>query len=428
MRILVRSYGCSTNQADGYAMAGCLSKAGHELVNSVEKAEVIVYNTCAVKGPTENRAIAACKQPRGDKKLIVTGCLPLVSFERLQKEVEYDGVLGPAAGEHVVKVVERVVRGEKVFALQGDLERKPSLDLPRIQASAVTSVIPICYGCLGSCSYCCVVYARGRLRSYSVQEVVDRIRKDLKLGFREFWLTAQDTGSFGRDIQTDLPRLLETVCSIEGDFKVRVGMMTPNGVMDILEELVAVFKNEKIFKFLHLPVQSGNDDVLKQMHRSYSINDFIEIVERVRKNLPNLSLATDVICGFPGEDKRAFEDTLDLINKVRPDIVNVSKFYPRPKTLAARMENMISPVEMNRRSAIMSVAAKEAAFGRNKQWVQWTGEILVDEIGKILGSMIGRNPSYKPIAIRGSPNLLGKSIKVEVIKAFQTYLAAKIVE
>ncbi len=112
-------------------------------------------------------------------------------------------------------------------------------------------------------------------------------------------------------------------------------MMTPNRMMDIFEELVAVFKNEKIFKFLHLPVQSGNDDVLKQMHRSYSINDFIEIVERVRKNLPNISLATDVICGFPGEDKRAFEDTLDLIKKVRPDIVNVSKFFPRPKTLAA---------------------------------------------------------------------------------------------
>lgn len=428
MRILVKSYGCSTNQADGYAMAGCLSKAGHELVNSVRKADVIVYNTCAVKGPTENRVIAACKQPRGDKKLIVTGCLPLVSFERLQKEVQYDGVLGPAAGEHIIKVVERVANGEKVFALQGDLERKPSLDLPRIQANAVISVIPICYGCLGSCSYCCVVRARGRLRSYSIQEVVNRIRKDLKLGFREFWLTAQDTGSFGRDIQTDLPRLLERVCSIKGDFKVRVGMMTPNGAMDILEELIAVFKNEKIFRFLHLPVQSGNDDVLKQMHRSYSISDFMEIVERVRKNLPTISLATDVICGFPGEDKRAFVDTLDLIKKVTPDIVNVSKFFSRPKTVAARMENMIPPVEMNRRSAIMSVVAKEAAFRRNKQWGQWTGETLVDEIGKIPGSMIGRNPSYKPIVIRGSPDLLGKSIKVEVVNAFQTYLAAKIVE
>jgi threonylcarbamoyladenosine tRNA methylthiotransferase CDKAL1 len=428
MRILVKSYGCSTNQADGYAIAGCLSKAGHELVNSVGEADVIVYNTCAVKGPTENRVIAACKQPRGDKKLIVTGCLPLINFERLQKEVQYDGVLGPAAGEHVVRVIERVARGEKVFALRGDLERKPSLDLPRIQANAVISVIPMCYGCLGSCSYCCVVHARGRLRSYSVQEIVNRIQKDLKLGFREFWLTAQDTGAFGRDTQTNLPRLLETICSIEGNFKVRVGMMTPNWAMNILEELIAVFKNEKIFKFLHLPVQSGNDDVLKQMHRSYSINDFIKIVERVRKNLPNISLATDVICGFPGENERAFEDTLDLIKRVTPDIVNVSKFFPRPKTLAARMEKEIPAIEMNNRSAIMSVAAKEAAFRRNRQWVQWTGDILVDEIGKIPGSMIGRNPSYKPIVIRGDHDLLGKNIKAEVVKAFQTYLEAKIVE
>jgi len=428
MRILVRSYGCSTNQADGYALAGCLSKAGHELVNSFEEAEVIVYNTCAVKGPTENRIIATCKQARGNKKLIVAGCLPLVSFERIEKEVQYDGVLGPAAAGLVVDAVERVMRGERVVALPADFKSKPSLGLPRIQANAIVSIIPICYGCLGSCAYCCVVNARGRLRSYPPQEIVDRIQQDLKLGFREFWLTAQDTGSYGKDIGTDLPRLLDAVCRITGTFKIRIGMMNPNEIKDFLDELIPVFKNKKIFKFLHLPVQSGNDIILKRMRRFYSIDDFKTIVRRIRISLPSASLATDVICGFPGEDKLAFADTLDLMKTTRPDIVNLSRFFPRPKTVAASMENKVSQDEINRRSALVSAVAKKISLQRNKRWLHWNGTILVDEIGKITGSMIGRNPSYKPVVVRGSTDLLGRNIRVEVTKTFQTYLAARIVE
>jgi threonylcarbamoyladenosine tRNA methylthiotransferase CDKAL1 len=392
------------------------------IVDSANDADLVIFNTCAVKGPTENRAIDACKRLHGDKKLIVTGCLPLVNFERLQKNVRFDAAVGPAAGEYIVELVSRVGKGEKVVDLKRALNSKPALSLPRIEASPVVSVIPVCYGCLGSCSYCCVVFARGQLRSYPVKEIVERVQEDLKAGFREFWLTAQDTACYGRDIQTNLARLLEEICNVHGDFKVRVGMMTPNRTIDILEKLVEIYEDEKIFKFMHLPIQSGNDTVLKQMNRFYLVNDFTTIVKKVRKSLPTLTLSTDVICGFPGEDKKAFEDTLNLIAEVKPDITNVSKFFSRPKTPAADMKNVVPPAEIKERSSMAAALAKRISYDRNKQWLGWKGEILVDEIGKISGSMVGRNSAYKPIAVNGTSELLGKTVNVRVAKAFPTYL------
>ncbi len=428
MKILLESFGCSTNRADGSTLAGCLASAGHEMVDSERDADLVIFNTCAVKGPTENRAIDACKRVRGDKKLIVAGCLPLVNFERLQKHVRFDAVVGPAAGEYIVELVERVGKGERIVALQHSLDFKPPLSLPRIEANPVVSVVPVCYGCLGSCSYCCVVFARGRLRSYPVQEIVERVRADLNAGFREFWLTAQDMGCYGRDIQTDLAQLLDEICNVQGDFKVRIGMMTPNRIIDILDRLVEVYANDKIFKFMHLPVQSGNDTVLKQMHRLYSVHDFWATVKKVKKSLPTLTLSTDIICGFPGEDSNAFEDTLNLIDEIKPDIVNVSKFFARPKTAAAEMKDVIPATEIKRRSSMATALAKKISFERNEQWLGWKGEILVDEIGKIPGSMVGRNSAYKPIAVDGTKELLSKTITVKVVKAFPTYLAGDVLQ
>jgi len=429
MRVLVRSFGCSTNQADGAVLAGCLTEAGHELVGSVSSADLVVYNTCAVKGPTEDRMIEVCRRVPEGKKLIVAGCLPLINLERLLAEVKFDGVAGPAAGERIVKLVSDVLSGEKVIALDGSLDRKPALTLPRVQQSSVVSVVPIGYGCLGSCAYCCVVFARGRLRSYAVQEIVERVIEDVGWGFREFWLTSQDTGCYGRDIGTSLVELLDSLCRVDGDFRVRVGMMTPNMVMGILDELVDVFRDKKIFKFVHLPVQSGDDRILRRMRRSYSVNDFKGVVDSFRARFPELTVATDAICGFPGEGKEDFERTLRLIEEVKPDIVNVSKFFARPRTAAAEMQrDFVFPFDIKRRSGMAAALARRVAYEKNKQWVGWRGDILVDEIGKASGSWVGRNLAYKPVTVKSADNLLGKTLNVRVADAFPTYLAGEIVK
>jgi MiaB-like tRNA modifying enzyme len=427
MKIFVKSFGCSTNLADTEVLAGCLVKAGYELAYSVSDADIVICNTCAVKGPTENRVIEFLKRIPKEKKLIVVGCLPFISFERLRKEVSFQGVSGPAIGEQIVGIVKRVSNGEEVIALNNVLDAKPGLHLPRNRSNPFISVIPINYGCLGSCAYCCVVFARGRLRSYSVKEIVERVRKDLADGVKEFWITSQDTASYGKDIGENLAELLNAICMIKGNFKLRVGMMTPNLAKDILDDLLHSFKNEKVFKFLHLPVQSGDNHVLKDMCRNYSVEDFLEIVKAFRTAFPKITIATDVICGFPGESEAAFKKTLKLIEKVKPDIVNVSKFFARPKTLAANMKDAFVPVsEIKQRSRVVADLARKIALERNREWVDWKGEIFVDEVGKVTGSWIGRNFAYKPIVIRSADNLFGKTVKVKIVRAFSTYLEGEL--
>jgi MiaB-like tRNA modifying enzyme len=429
LRVFVKSFGCSTNLADGAVLSGCLAQAGYALASSVSATDVVVYNTCAVKGPTENRMIEISRRVPKDKKLIVAGCLPLINYERLCREVRFEGVVGPAAGEKIVEIVNRVSKGERVLDIQAYLGDKPKLTLPRLQLSPVISIIPVNYGCLGSCAYCCVVFARGRLRSYGVQEIVQRVKEDLRMGSREFWITSQDTACYGRDKSTNLAELLNAICNVKGDFKVRVGMMTLNNVLDILKDLVQAFRSERVFKFVHLPVQSGDDQILKHMRRFYSVDDFRMIVKAFRAGFPELTLATDVICGFPGEEEEAFRRTLRLIEEVKPDIINVSKFFARPRTHAAAMQKeFVSLSEIKRRSTMAARVAKKVAFERNQRWVGWTGEILFDEVGKFSGSWVGRNFAYKPVAVKSKDRLLGKVLKVEVVKAFSTYLEGVIVE
>jgi threonylcarbamoyladenosine tRNA methylthiotransferase CDKAL1 len=427
MRVFVKSYGCAANLADGEVLAGCLAKAGCELASSASEADVLVYNTCAVKGPTENRVIAALKRaPRG-KKLIVAGCLPIINFERLRREVRFDGAVGPAVGEKITEVVRRVMEGEKVVDVDAAVTAKPALTLPKLRLNPIVSVVPVSYGCLGSCAYCCVVFARGQLRSYTIEEVTERVQQDLAEGAKEVWVTSQDTGCYGRDIGTNLAALLKALGGLEGDFRVRVGMMTPNLVTDILDELIEAFKNQKVFKFVHLPVQSGDDEVLRRMRRFYTVQDFKEIVCAFREAVPEVTLATDVICGFPGETREAFENTLKLISEVKPDIVNVSKFFARPRTAAAEMrEAVVEPAEIKRRSTEAAKLAKRTSLERNQRWIGWTGEVLVDEKGKVPGSWIGRNFAYKPVTVKSSADMLGKTLQVKVVKAFATYLAGTV--
>ncbi len=426
--VLIKNYGCSSNTADGEVLAGCLKQAGYILSTSELEADLIIYNTCAVKGPTENRIINDIKRAPKGKKIVVAGCLPKISYERLCREAHFDAAVGPAVGKEIVDVVKRVLDGEKVVDLAA-LKEKPSLTLPKMRTNPVVSVVPINFGCLGSCAYCCVVQARGRLRSYGIKEVVERIQTDVASGAKEFWVTSQDTASYGRDIHTNLAELLCAIGSLVGDFRVRVGMMTPNLVTDIQERLIGAFENPKIFKFLHLPIQSGDDAVLKGMRRFYTTEQFKGIVEAFRSEFPDLTLATDVIVGYPGETEQAFQNTLQLLRDVEPDVTNVSKFFARPKTAAWDIhEGLVDKEETKRRSTVAAELAKQLSAKRNKCWVGWAGEVLIDEKGKIANSWVGRNFAYKPIVVKSSQELLGKTLKVEVVEASGTYLKGNIID
>ncbi len=430
-RVFLESFGCSSNVADGEFMAGSLEAAGFELVNSAAKADVLIYNTCAVKTPTENRAIEVLKRAAGKKgkRLLVTGCLPLVNPERLKKQVRADAVLGPNLGSSIVDAVREVVNGQSLNRLKLDAVAGSNLLLPRKSLNPVVSIVPVAQGCLGACSYCCVVFARGRLRSSSVDEITERVKNDLVSGVREVWLTGQDMAAYGRDLGVNLVALLSGLCQLDGDYLIRVGMMTPNLALDMLDDLIAALQDEHVFKFFHLPVQSGSDEVLKRMNRLYTANQFRDIVETFRKAIPEVTLATDVICGFPGETNDDFEKSLDLIEEVKPDIVNISKFFLRPRTAAEKMDLKVSPVEVSDRSSRMTQLAKRISSEKNRAWLNWKGRILVDESGKRPGTLIGRNFAYKPVVVKsGNESLLGTFVDVRVTKPFQTYLEAEIID
>lgn len=427
-RVLVKNFGCSSNTADGEVLAGCLAQAGFQLALSESDADLLIYNTCAVKGPTENRIIDVLKHAPKNKKIIVAGCLPKISFERLCREAHFDGVIGPAVGKGIVDIAARILAGEKVVELDAS-KNEPLLSLPKQMSNPVISIIPINFGCLGSCAYCCVVFARGHLRSYSIQEITERIRSDYAASAKEFWITSQDTASYGKDLGTNLAELLTALNVLKGDFRVRVGMMTPNLVTEMQTRLIAAFDNPKIFKFLHLPVQSGDDTVLQHMRRFYTAVEFKDIVKAFRAEFSDLTLATDVIVGFPGETEEAFDNTLKLLEEIKPDVVNVSKFFARPKTSAAKMKDgLVDRDEIKRRSAVAAQLVKRLSAEKNLRWVGWTGEVLIDEKGKVDDSWVGRNFAYKPIVIHSSDNLLCKTLRVNVEAASVTYLKGRIEE
>ncbi|MDR1991936.1 MAG: tRNA (N(6)-L-threonylcarbamoyladenosine(37)-C(2))-methylthiotransferase [Nitrososphaerota archaeon] len=426
--VYIKNYGCASNTADGETLAGCLKQSGYTLTTNKTEADIIIYNTCAVKGPTENRIINDIKQTPKNKKILIAGCLPKINYERLNKEVPFDGVIGPATGEKIINIVKHILDGQKIVALTTHKE-KPPLTLPKLQTNPIISIIPINFGCLGSCTYCCVVHARGHLRSYSIPEIIQRIQTDYTTGCQEFWITSQDTASYGRDIKTNLADLLCATNSLKGNFHIRVGMMTPNLVIPMQNRLITAFENQRLFKFLHLPVQSGDNKVLADMHRVYTPEDFQTIVEAFRAVFPDLTLSTDVIVGFPGETPEAFDNTLKLLKKTQPDITNVSKFFARPKTVAWNIsDGLVDQEEIKHRSALTAELAKEISTGRNKTWLGWRGEVLVDEPGKVTNSWISRNFAYKPIVIKSPEMLLGKTLRVEVIETLVTYLKGKIIK
>lgn len=425
MKIAIKTYGCSANTADTETIKGTLTNTGHTITTETE-AEIIIFNSCAVKGPTENRIINDIKQAPKNKKVIITGCLPKISLERLKNETNFDAAAGPSIGQGIIELINRVANGEKIPNLYEHTE-KPQLTLPRINTNPAISILPINFGCLGSCAYCAVVFARGKLRSYSIPEIIDRVKTDVAEGTREFWVTSQDTAAYGREIGKNLAELLHAIGNVEGDFKVRVGMMTPNMIKDMQNDLIDAYKNPKIFKFLHFPVQSGDDQVLQNMRRFYTASEFKDSVAKFRATFPDLTLATDVIVGFPGETEQAFKNTLQLLRDVKPDVTNVSKFFARPKTAAAEMkEGKVALDEIKHRSAVASALVKELSAERNQCWKGWSGEVLVDEVGKVEGSWVGRNFAYKPVVVQSDRDLLGKFVNVRVMRVTGTYLVGAI--
>ncbi|MEM3060776.1 MAG: tRNA (N(6)-L-threonylcarbamoyladenosine(37)-C(2))-methylthiotransferase, partial [Candidatus Bathyarchaeia archaeon] len=267
---------------------------------------------------------------------------------------------------------------------------------------------------------CCTRFARGRLFSYPKELIIEEIKDALEKGSMEIRLTAQDTGAYGIDLGYRLTDLINEILSIDKEFRIRVGMMSPVYALSIFQELIELYKDSKVYKFIHLPVQSGSDRVLKEMKRNYTVEEFKELVKAFRESVPKISIATDIIVGFPTESEKDFEETLKLLNETKPDIVNVSKFMPRPNTEASSMKQL-DPKIVKHRSKLLSALVAQTSLENNKKLVGLEFEAYITKEKGSDGAFLGRIENYKPVILRGK-DLLGKKVKVRIAQASSRYL------
>uniref|UniRef100_A0A671SJU8 tRNA-t(6)A37 methylthiotransferase n=1 Tax=Sinocyclocheilus anshuiensis TaxID=1608454 RepID=A0A671SJU8_9TELE len=401
-KIWVRTWGCSHNSSDGEYMAGQLAASGYKITENPSDADLWLLNSCTVKNPAEDHFRNSIKKAQEqNKKVVVAGCVP-----QAQPRTEYLkdlSIIGVQQIDRVVEVVDEAIKGHSVRLLGQKKEKGKRLggarlDLPKIRKNPLIEIISINTGCLNACTYCKTKHARGDLASYPIEELVERARQSFQEGVCEIWLTSEDTGAYGRDIGTDLPSLLwELVKEIPEGAMLRLGMTNPPYILEHLEEMVRILQHPRVYAFLHVPVQSASDSVLMDMKREYCCADFRRVTDFLQERVPGITIATDIICGFPGETDEDFEQTMELVRQYRFPSLFINQFYPRPGTPAAKMEQV--PAHMKKQ--------------RTKE----------------LSALFH---SYKPydhkVLVPKKPELKGKMVEVDIYEAGKHYMKGRPVE
>ena len=392
----IEGYGCSANFADLEMMAGQLRLRGFRLAENPENSSINLIVTCSVKNSTEHKMIHRIKYLTNTKiPLIIAGCLPAADESLVRSANSHASIIGPNSIDKVVEVAQAAMSGQTVTNLRSSNTEK--INIPKFQISPIISIIEISTGCLSECTFCQTKLAKGDLRSFRIGEIVKQIRNDLDHGSKEIWLTSTDNGCYGLDIGTNLTNLLRSCEKIEQDFKIRLGMMNPMYLNRMINDLSLIYsEGNKLFKFIHIPIQSGSERILRKMKRGHTVKTTKDLITRLKDKIPEITIATDVITGFPTETDEDFEQTLDLITFMDPDVVNSSKFSSRPGTAASKLKRVDDNI-ISSRSERLHDLIKAIAKRRNSKWIDWEGEILINEIEH--GKLKGRNDYYKSIIL-----------------------------
>lgn len=405
MRYFVESYGCTMNFGEGVQLSDRMAELGHERVTCADDAEIVVLNTCIVVSATEKKMIKRISElRRSGKEVVVTGCMAKVQPERIAIRLPDSLIVPPEDYPGFTDdVVSRYGRG--------DAETAPS--------DEHFGIIPIAQGCLGNCTYCITRFARGRLASYPAASLKTEFDRMVAAGAKEILLTAQDTACYGRDIGGSLADLIAELLENEEEYRIRIGMMNPDSLDEGLDDLLEVIADDRVYRFLHIPVQSGSDDVLAAMKRKYTVDGFKGLVGRLRSRYPEISIATDVITGFPGETDEDHRMSVELLEWLKADTVNITRFSPRPGTPAMQMEHINGRIVAERSAEITGVKNSVESMV-NSRLIGRTYRALVTEKGKA-GTSIARNENYRPIAVEEDLEP-GTFIDVEVTDYASTHL------
>ena len=416
-RYHIETYGCTSNRGESRQIERALRAGGHHPVDGPEEADVAILNTCTVVEKTEHNMLRRAQEldEETPADLVVTGCMALAQGEQFHEAGIDAEVL------HWDEVPEHVRNGECPTTTP---DADPVLD-------GVVGILPIARGCMSDCSYCITKHATGKIDSPPVEENVRKARALVHAGAKELRITGQDTGVYGWDDgERKLHVLLERICEeIDGQFRVRVGMANPKGVHGIREELADVFaEQEKLYNFLHAPVQSGSDDILADMRRQHTVAEYVEVVETFDDYLDEWTLSTDFIVGFPTETERDHEQSLALLRETRPEKINVTRFSKRPGTDAAEMKGLGGQTKKDRSSEMTDVKM-DVVGAAHEEMVGTEREVLLVEDGTE-ESLVGYDQSYRQVAVPGAETAgveLGDIVTCEVTGHSTVYALGELV-
>jgi len=417
--VYIETYGCSANQNNSEILAGLLTQAGYIVTNNQELADIIILNTCIVKARTESkikRRIQDLKQFSKHHLLIISGCMPDTDAKKILN-------INPNAiflGTHHFKEIVKLIRDFQENKL--DLEKQNiyleehheiKLNIPKIPQNKLISINQISEGCLGNCTYCKTRLAKGKLNSYPKDLILKSIENDLKQGAKEIWITSQDNAAYGMDKnKKQLPDLLKSILKLKHRFKLRLGMMDPNNVLPILNELIEIYKDKKIYKFLHIPIQSASNQVLKHMNRLYTIEQVEKIIKEFRKAIPEIVISTDIIVAYPTETKEDHKKNAGFLERYKPSILNLSRFSSHKQTPAGKLKEIPTSIAKKRMKELMQLH-RQTAKENKKRYMEKTIDVFIN---KKIGSSLhqARDENYNLVLIKCDKNMLGKQVKIKI--------------
>lgn len=407
MKFYVESYGCTMNFGEGRELSEVMASLGYEPSMSADEADIVILNTCTVVDTTEKRMLSRISElKKQGKEIVVTGCMAKAQPRRIEIRLPGAPIVAP---EEYPGFRDIIVDRFGTAGCAGTLE--PESD----------AILPIAQGCRGNCSYCITKFARGDLRSYPEDTILSRFDSFLAGGSKEILVTAQDTASYGCDRGTDLVSLIGSMLKRDGDFRIRIGMSNPDSMARVAEGLTGLMDDDRLYRFVHIPVQSGSDAVLRGMRRKYTAEGFFELVDVLRSNVPDISIATDLICGFPGEADDDHMRSVELIRRLRADTVNITRFSARPGTDAASMEQVHGRISAER-SAELTKVKNETELDVNGALVGRTFRALATEYKD--GTIV-RTGNYRPVVIPDNVPL-GTFVDVTVTENRPTYLIGRL--
>lgn len=421
----VVTYGCQQNEADGERIAGMARDMGYTITYTPEDAELIIVNTCAVRDHAEKKALSVTggykhlKVKNPDLKIGVCGCMVSQEkmSEKLKKSYPYvDFVFGTESIWRFPEILCRNLFTEKRGFYENTGDEVISEEMPVERKSSFSAWVSIMYGCNNFCTYCIVPYVRGRERSRRPEDIIKEVEQLVDDGYKEITLLGQNVNSYGKEYGVDFADLLYDICKIDGDYVLRFMTSHPKDVSDKLIDVIA--QNPKIERHFHLPVQSGSDRMLKAMNRHYDTEKYLAAVNKIREKVPDISLSTDIIVGFPGESEEDFEATLDILRKVKYDMIFSFIYSKRDGTPAARSTEQVPDDVKTARFLRMLKVQEPIADERAARYKGQVVRVLCEGRSKNNEAMFtGRDSGMKIVLFEGDESMTGRFVDVKITEA-----------